>query len=254
MSLDTKIDLNCKKFGIEDIKNIEDFRSVLKGYNVGVQSDAVAFWYFLRSEVDTIKPLLNKKPAVPYASYVATVKGRLESEIFKLNKIDNASVITAPDVVYGQVISVLQREVIKPWYEKSGGTKITKIDPKGIERIENIESAYFDEVKEGNTLLGSGRMMKIISPDTDTLGSRLKFVSPDQLDLVILYLSSQRKLVVKTRNTNAMDDIKSTDIEIGGSVSGTTLKELKQGLRTFANSSKNKLYWLEVARLLERSL
>src|SRR5699024_6179378 len=153
----------------------------------------------------------------------AKVKGRLESEIFKLNKIEGA-VITAPDVIYGQVLSVLQREIIKPWYEKSGGAKITKIDPKGIERIDIIESAYFDEIKEGNKLLGSGRLMKVISPDTDTLGSRLKFVSPDQLELVILYLSSQRKLVAKTRNTNAKADIKSNDVEVGGSVSGTTLK------------------------------
>lgn len=253
MELNTKIKFNCQKFGIENVKTLEDFRVVLKGYNAGFQSDGVAFWYFLRSEVELIKPLLTKKPTVPYASYIAKVKGRLESEIFKLNKIDGA-VITAPDVVYGQVLSVLEREVIKPWYEKSGGTKITKIDPKGIERIDLIETAYFEEVKAGNTLLGSGRMMKVISPDTDTLGSRLKFVSPDQLDLVIIYLSSQRKIVAKTRNTNAKDDIKSTDVEIGGSVSGTTLKELKQGVRTFANSSKNKLYWLEVARLLERSL
>ncbi len=253
MKLDTKIKFNCQKFGLEDVKTLEDFRSVLKGYNAGFQSDGVAFWYFLRSEVEQIKPLLNKKPDIPYASYVAKVKGRLESEIFKLNKIEGA-VITAPDVIYGQVLSVLQREIIKPWYEKSGGAKITKIDPKGIERIDIIESAYFDEIKEGNKLLGSGRMMKVISPDTDTLGSRLKFVSPDQLELVILYLSSQRKLVAKTRNTNAKADIKSIDVEVGGSVSGTTLKELKQGLRTFANSSNNKLYWLEVVRLLERNL
>lgn len=253
MKLDTKIKFNCQKFGLEDVKTLEDFRSVLKGYNAGFQSDGVAFWYFLRSEVEQIKPLLNKKPEIPYASYVAKVKGRLESEIFKLNKIEGA-VITAPDVIYGQVLSVLQREIIKPWYEKSGGAKITKIDPKGIERIDIIESAYFDEIKEGNKLLGSGRLMKVISPDTDTLGSRLKFVSPDQLELVILYLSSQRKLVAKTRNTNAKADIKSIDVEVGGSVSGTTLKELKQGLRTFANSSNNKLYWLEVVRLLERNL
>lgn len=253
MKLDTKIKFNCQKFGLEDVKTLEDFRSVLKGYNAGFQSDGVAFWYFLRSEVEQIKPLLNKKPEIPYASYVAKVKGRLESEIFKLNKIEDA-VITAPDVIYGQVLSVLQREIIKPWYEKSGGAKITKIDPKGIERIDIIESAYFDEIKEGNKLLGSGRLMKVISPDTDTLGSRLKFVSPDQLELVILYLSSQRKLVAKTRNTNAKADIKSIDVEVGGSVSGTTLKELKQGLRTFANSSNNKLYWLEVVRLLERNL
>lgn len=244
VSLAKKIKKNTEELGILHIDNTKDIAFALHTTLKKPKRDTMAFWYFLKVNYIKIKPQTDRKPSMDKNDYITKLQQDLAQKFIELNGTEFGALIQAPDVIYGQVIAVLKRELIDPWYANSNGLRETKGDPKGKERIEKIENAYWDIVKNDRKhILGNfGTASFRYSEGGECTAC---FISADKSEALSVSLAKSRTVRYET---NGKENKK---VVLGGSVSTTTLKQVKSDIKKLAGSTHNKEYYRVLANFLE---
>lgn len=244
VSLAKKIKKNTEELGIHHINNTKDIAFALHTTSKKPKRDTMAFWYFLKEYHIKIKQQADRKPNMEKEDYITKLQQELAQKFIELNGTEFGALIQAPDVVYNQVIAVLKREVIEPWYGKANGLREVKGDPKGKERIEKIENAYWDIIKnDRKNILGNfGTARFKYSDNGECIAS---FISSDKTEALSISLAKSRRVHYEL---NAKEVKK---VILGGSVSTTTLKQVKSDIKKIANASYNKEYFTALAKFLD---
>lgn len=220
--------------------SLEEFAKGLHSMEVyGVTKAKRLRCYLAAHEYDRIYNEATRKPTRPKEETLKIMEKRISADLFDINKV-NGYFVTAPELFTRDVLELLEKEVVNKWYERYGHqVKKSKLDPKGIERIGRIEKAYWDTIQEDRqNIIGNGYMKRN--------GGTLILSHSSKEEVILLSLVNERKLYVKTADAGKQ--------AYGGSVSGTTLKELKQHLLTFANNSNNKEYWKAIHKLVSENI
>lgn len=211
-----------------------------------IESDStydILITYLTYKTYQKIEQYLSVKPIKEEKVFLKMVYYLTESEFFSINKV-NGYLSQAPELVVQDVVSKLRREVVSKWYAKHKTIKITKVDPKGLERVNKIHESYIQIVTEDRkNILGSGSLF-----NKETY---LIFRSPKRDEMLAVYLYDCRGI---TGNTLSADKDKPTVFEKKGSVTGTTLKEVKDSVRAFAKQSKDVQYWKAISVLIDNYL
>lgn len=185
---------------------------------------------------------LKRKPTVPKNEYLKKLDKMISTDLFIINRV-KGYLTQAPELVVRDVVSKLDKDIITKWYAKHKGIKSVKTDPKGAERIEKIEKAYWDFITDNREhILGTGRVSR--------LKDSLLIMSGDKTEAILLSLVTERKVYIQEHKGGETKK----PLSFGGSYSTTTLKELKQVIKQFADNSDNKEYWNEVHKIVSKNL
>ena len=243
VSLARKIEKNQRELGITKVSSMEELANVLSINDKKQKREQITFWYLLKVHYVTVKNHANRKPTMDKEDYMAKLQQSLAQQCIELNNAGFGALIAAPDVVYSQVISVLKREVIDVWYANSNDKRTVKGDPKGKERIEKIETAYWDIVKnDRKNILGNFGTGRFIYNEDGECSAY--FISSDKSELMGVSLAKSRQ----ARYENNNPEVKK--VLLGGSVSTTSLTDVKNSLTKLAQTTKNKEYFTAVAQFL----
>lgn len=221
---------------------LEDFRDDYSRVPSERQYDVLILFLTYRAYLK-IEPVLLKKPTVEEPKFLKQVYTLVEAEFFRINKI-NGYLSQAPELVVRDVVAKLKRDLITKWYSKYTSIKETKVDPKGLDRVSKLNNAYNNIVKENKGhVLGKGRLF---NKDTYIL-----LRSPNRDEILGIYLYDKRGVIAHTIHADKEQPVVFKKL---GSVTGTTLKEVKETVRLFAKQSKDKAYWTAVSDFVTTSL
>lgn len=245
-----------KTFPLEKMKNIQDLRKLLEFLNVELEKDTLdaehkdvimeeaTTLFFLKKYYYWLGEQTKTKPTKAKEIYSESINKLVLNEITLLNPVGGTPLVKNPSAIAEVIETKLTNEILQHWFNSY--KQKTQPDPKGKERLERIKESYITKLRGGNKGLSQGTLML-----NHANGGCLMFTSPKRDEVVVLYLVNSRKIEFQQKLPYETEVKKES---IGGSVSGTTLKFLKETLRNFTNNSIDKNYWSEVLTIVEENI
>lgn len=200
-----------------------------------------------------LKPVLSEAPTRPKAELVDNVVNYIPKAINELLLVEgyseSAEIIyqsTDYPTIHSDVVKLARKE-LDTWYKSYEKGKNTKPDPKGNARLVKLYKAYLkDKVNsprspltvKGTVEFDENRGVAVFSPH-------------DQSKVLELSIVYKRKVRILSETDNGSYSSK----DFGGSVSTTTLKDLKDTVAKFSLAqTENREFWLGVSKLISDSI
>lgn len=199
--------------------------------------------YLTYKTYQKIEQYLSVMPIKEEKVFLNMVYYLTDSEFFNINKV-NGYLSQAPELVVRDVVAKIKRDITSKWYAKYKTIKVTKVDPKGLDRVAKIHEAY-------NKVIIANRKHTLGTGSLFNKETYIIFRSPKRDEILAVYLYDCRGV---TGNTVSAEKDTPVVFEKKGSVTGTTLKEVKEAVKIFANQSKDTIYWKAVASLIDNNL
>ena len=202
------------------------------------------YWFLMNKYYNIALKIASTEPKMSLTSVSDKMKQLLRKDLEELYHLDKNKRLVKTNSRINDIIDPIIKDVLEPWYEKYGTTKSTKSDPKGVERIEKIKTSYDDYVKSNpNSVLASG-YAEVLSDSTGVVA--ISFNSPNTKEIMRVHLVNRRKVHYVNLGKG--------HIMLDGSVSTTTLKEVKYRVHLIVSKTTNKEYYKQVAKFLETVL
>ena len=211
-----------RTYQLENVNTVEELRKHVENNKGSMNVAMCTFWFFVRSEAIRLLRLMGKHPTNTQSEYIRSMQSRLSEGYLAFNLAGEGYLISAPDVIVPQIIDLLKRSLINHWYQTKT-VRSTKVDEKGMERLNRIQEAYWQELKDNrNSPLGSGKITQ--------KSTYLIFYNANHTKAIQITFYARRvvKLIELDEKTGSGREIASLD----GSVTSTTLKQMKDFLST----------------------
>lgn len=246
-----------KLYPLEKMKSINDLRKLLDYLDEEIYKETpkvqetlmedVTTLFFLKKYYSWLGKQMKGKPTMTQEKYSQAIRTNVLNEIDQLNVLGDRQLVENPLDIASTVEIKLTKEILQHWFSAYNQVeRETQADPKGLERMKRIQDSYTEAARGGNKGLSKGTLMI-----NHANGGCLMFMSPKRDEVVVLYLVKSRKIEFQQKLPYEKEVKKES---IGGSVSGTTLKLLKETLRNFTNNSIDKDYWSEVLKIVETNI
>lgn len=122
------------------------------------------------------------------------------------------------------------------------GKKSQSIDPNAYKRVKRLLINYREAIDQ-DKYLAAGRLVKGDNED-------VQFIAPNNKEDLIISLKTRREFVYRVLDSNGYMRVSS----VGGAVSSTTLKELKESVNDFSKKSATPEYWVAVSKYINKHL
>lgn len=239
---------NMEKHNITDYTNIDNVQKGLAKTPVK-ELGTVVRQYLSVLLLDRIIPALDKKPRLTKDSMYGSLVSAAHTDFHKLL---NENSFEDKYSIWGDVggasaanesafkISV---EILNGWYANYGEVKPTSVDEKGFDRIIRIHDAFIGIAEYDYT------KPPVTQGQVTSDKKKIVFQHKDGKESMAIHLVDKRK-VITLQVKNGERELN----EFGGSVSSTTLKEIKEHILKFANQSENVDYWKGVHKLVSDNI
>lgn len=221
---------------VDTIKDFPDYRKY----------EAIKLYLIKVCFLQTCKAYKKHTEVFNYSSATRYVKAFCTYEVRQIGIEDTKLETTKPtieptflDRVKYDVVNQLDKDVLSKMFKEK--RKYAKQDDKYLERLDRLSIGYQNRFDYPEFFLGGYHRNQ---------QGAICFLTRCKLESVTIELCHSRRIVFYKKEIGGSERTYS----LGGSVSSTTLKELKEALKNFAQTSPNKNYWLEVHKLLENAL
>lgn len=230
------------------LQNVTD----LKGLMVSIESNpgdfkytgSKLYWFLQNKYYNFALQFTKSVPNRELSEITSKIKQLVHKDLVTLYSLDVNKRLVKTNSRINDIVDPIEKYLLKPWYEKYGLTKSTKSDPKGVERIEKIKTSYDAYVKDNpQSVLASG-YAEVLSDSAGDVA--ISFNSPNTKEIMRVHLVNRRKV--------HYINIGKGHIMLDGSVSTTTLKEVKYRVHLIVSKTTNKEYYKQVAKFLETVL